>query len=327
MPASDYSEMAAEISDQFDDAGADLMHSEHDIAEMLATLIDDYQVQRDEAKSSVQHRLLEDTDLDATQFFGGSNTTLRAGELDEADVWGDMEIKVLQLWDVDHDAIAQKGLIGDPSGTTMFTAFTSSDLPRLAEGGSYRLTNVVTDEYDGEYSVKLNSKTGIEPLSEDVAVEDSSTTLEGALVAIQSPSGLIKRCPKDDCSRVVGSGSCPDHGDVAGEFDMRLKAVLDDGEDAHRVLFDQAATEAVTGISMSEAKQQAMDALDTSVVEDRMRDRLEGRYYRVEGQQTGSWYLVDDAHEFHENADVAALQAEASSLADALGEEMADTAA
>ncbi|MFC6954892.1 replication factor A [Halorubellus litoreus] len=327
MPASNYAEMAAEISDQFDDAGADLMHSEREIAELLATLIDDYQVQRDEAKSSVQHRLLEDTNLDATTFFGGSNTTLDAGDLSGADVWGGMEVQVLQLWDVDHDAIAQKGLIGDETGTTMFTAFTSSDLPRLEEGASYRLTNVVTDEYDGEYSVKLNSKTGIEPLSEGVAVEDASTTLEGALVAIQSPSGLIKRCPEDDCSRVVGSGSCPDHGDVAGEFDMRLKAVLDDGEDAHRVLFDQAATEAVTGISMSEAKQQAMDALDTSVVEDRMRDLLEGRYYRVEGRQTGSWYLVDGADKFHKDTDVDALQAEASSLANQLGDEIADAAA
>jgi len=88
------------------------------------------------------------------------------------------------------------------------------------------------------------------------------------------------------------------------------------------VLFDQAATEAVTGISMSEAKQQAMDALETSVVEDRMCDRLEGRYYRVEGRQTGSWYLVDDADEFHKDTDVDALQAEARSLANQLGDEM-----
>jgi len=327
MPASDYAEMAAQIHDQFDDTGADLIHSERDIADMLSTLIDDYQVQREEARSSVQHRLLEDTDLDATSFFGGGNTALDAGKLDEADVWGDIEVKVLQLWDVEHDAIAQKGLIGDASGTTMFTAFTSSDLPRLEEGASYRLTNVVTDEYEGEYSVKLNSKTGIEPLSEDVDVADASTTLEGALVAIQSPSGLIKRCPEDDCSRVVGSGSCPDHGDVAGEFDLRIKAVLDDGEQAHRVLFDEEATEAITGISMSEAKQQAMDALDTSVVEHRMRDLLEGRYYRVEGRQTGSWYLVDDAEAFREQSDVDALQAEASALADELSDEMTDAAA
>ncbi|WP_323677664.1 replication factor A [Halorubellus sp. PRR65] len=319
--------MAAEISEQFEDAGANLMHSEREIAEMLATLVDGYQVQRNEALSSVQHRLLENTDLDATSFFGGSNTSLDAGELDDSNVWGDMEIQVLQLWDVDHEAIAQKGLIGDHSGTTMFTAFTSSDLPRLEEGASYRLTNVVTDEYEGEYSVKLNSKTGIEPLGEDVEVAETVTTLEGALVAIQSPSGLIKRCPEDDCSRVVGSGSCPDHGDVAGEFDMRLKAVLDDGEDAHRVLFDQEATEAITGISMGEAKQQAMDALDTSVVEDRMRDLLVGRYYRAEARQTGSWYLVDEVEAFHENADVAALRAEASSLAEQLGSEMADAAA
>jgi ssDNA-binding replication factor A large subunit len=320
MSTSEFSEMAAAIHDQFEAAGADLSCGEREIAEMLSTLVDEYHVQREQARSSVQHRLLEETGLDASALFDGGRGTLDAGALDAADVWGDMEVQVLQLWDVDHDAIAQKGLIGDASGTTVFTAFTGNGLPRVEEGASYRLRNVVTDEYEGEYSVKFTSRTAIEPLDEPVAVGAAATTLAGALVEIQSPSGLIKRCPEDDCSRVVGSGSCPDHGAVTGAFDLRLKAILDDGTEAHRVLFDEAATEAITGISLREAKEHAMDALDRSVVEDRMRDQLVGRYYRVEGRQTGSWYLVDDAEECTAHADLKAVQAKARSLADRLGD-------
>lgn len=50
-------------------------------------------------------------------------------------------------------------------------------------------------------------------------------------------------------------------------------------------------------------------------------------HYRVEGRQTGSWYLVDDAEQFRDQADVDALQAEASALADELGDEVADVPA
>jgi replication factor A1 len=67
-------------------------------------------------------------------------------------------------------------------------------------------------------------------------VDDNERTMEGALVDIKDGSGLIKRCPDEDCTRVIRNGRCSEHGDVSGEFDLRIKGVLDDGEQAQDAL-------------------------------------------------------------------------------------------
>ncbi|EMA48886.1 replication factor A [Halococcus thailandensis JCM 13552] len=49
-------------------------------------------------------------------------------------------------------------------------SWVNSDLPDLEEGETYRFESVVTDEYEGRYSVKLTSETEIEQLNGVVAV-------------------------------------------------------------------------------------------------------------------------------------------------------------
>jgi hypothetical protein len=73
---------------------------------------------------------------------------------------------VVELWEPRADAVAQVGLLGDETGTIKFTKWSKSDLPELEEGKSYALRNVVTDEYQGRFSVKLNRTTTIEELDE-----------------------------------------------------------------------------------------------------------------------------------------------------------------
>ena len=170
----------------------------------------------------------------------------------------------------------------------------TSDLSELTEGESYALGNVVTDEYQGDYSVKLNRTTSITELGEDIEVGDDDVTVEGALVDIQSGSGLIKRCPEEGCTRVLQNGRCNEHGEGDGEFDLRIKGVLDDGEAVNEVIFDQEATENLTGIGLEEAKQMAMDALDTTVVADEMAEGVLGRCYRVTGPTLGRYVLVNE---------------------------------
>jgi len=192
------------------------------------------------------------------------------------------------------DSISQVGLLGDESGTIKFVAFETSDLPELTEGQAYELSNVVTDEYEGSYSVKLNRTTQITEIDEEIEVGDNADTVEGALVDIQSGSGLIKRCPEEDCTRVLQNGRCSEHGQVEGEFDLRIKGVLDDGETVTEVIFDREATEELTGMGLEEAKDMAMDALDTTVVAEEMGDDVLGRYYRVTGPTFGRYVLVDE---------------------------------
>ncbi len=234
-----------------------------------------------------------DEELDVPES-GGASEERTIGEVDAPEEWIDLTAKVTQLWDPRSESVGQVGLLGDPTGTIKFTKWAKSDLPELEEGGVYRLSNLVTDEWEGRFSVKLNRTTNIEELDEDIEVGDDAIAVEGALVDIQRGSGLIKRCPEEDCTRVLQNGRCSEHGEVDGEFDLRIKAVIDDGNEVHETIFDEEATEALTGITLSEAKEMAMDALDTTVVADEIRGEILGSYYRVEGPTFGRYVLAND---------------------------------
>jgi replication factor A1 len=154
----------------------------------------------------------------------------------------------------------------------------------------------------------------IEELDEDLEVGDDDVTVEGALVDVQSGSGLIKRCPEEDCTRVLQNGRCSEHGEVEGEFDLRIKGVIDDGNEVHEVIFDRETTEAVTGITLEKAQEMAMDALDTSVVADEMREKTLGRYYHVVGPTFGRYVLADEVTQQTEPADPEATLIKARSI-------------
>ncbi len=287
----DLRQHAAEIHEQFSDTldvGVD------EIESRLETLVSEYRVPLEEARRSVVSTYLDEADMDRDELAGGTSQSANVADIDTAEQWLDITVKVVDLWEPGADSIAQVGLLGDETGTIKFTKWAKSELPSLEEESVYRLENVVTDEYQGRFSVKLNSSTTIEELDVDFEVGDDSTEVEGALVDIQSGSGLIKRCPEEDCTRVLQNGRCSEHGDVDGEFDLRIKGVLDDGTEIHEVIFNQESTENLTGITLDEAQQMAMDALDTEVVVEEMRGLVLGRYYRVAGPTLGRYVLANE---------------------------------
>ena len=290
---------AEEIHEQFSDR-VDV--SVEEVTERLETLVEEYKV-LDEAG-------MERDELSG----GGGNERKQIADVDAAEEWIDLTAKVVDLWDATSDAVAQVGLLGDPTGTIKFTKWSKSDLPELEEGKVYDLRNVVTDEYQGRFSVKLNRTTVIEESEADIEVGTDDVTVEGALVDIQSGSGLIKRCPEEDCTRVLQNGRCSEHGEVDGEFDLRIKGVLDDGNEVHEVIFDKEATEAFTGITLDEAKEMAKDALDTTVVADKMRAETLGQYYRVTGPQFRRYVLADDVEELDGAVDAEATLIKARSI-------------
>ncbi|ELZ46481.1 replication factor A [Halorubrum sp. E3] len=285
---------AEAIAEQFSD------HTDvdpDDVEERLTTLVDEYRVPLDEASRSVTNSYLEDAGMERDELGRGGSEEVLVNDIDEDEQWVDLRVKLVDLWEPRSDSISQVGLLGDESGTIKFVAFETSDLPELTEGQAYELSNVVTDEYEGSYSVKLNRTTGITEIDEEIEVGDNADTVEGALVDIQSGSGLIKRCPEEDCTRVLQNGRCSEHGQVEGEFDLRIKGVLDDGETVTEVIFDREATEELTGMTLEAAKDMAMDALDTTVVAEEMGEDVLGRYYRVTGPTFGRYVLVDEMDE------------------------------
>ncbi|ELZ57836.1 MULTISPECIES: replication factor A [unclassified Haloferax] len=304
---------AAEIADQFSDH---LDVSADEVEERLESLVSEYRVPVDEARRSVVNSYLDEAGIERDELAGGAggNEQTLLNDIDEDEQWVDVRAKVVELWEPRSESVAQVGLLGDDSGRMKFIAFTTSELPELEEGKSYALGNVVTDEYQGNFSVKLNRTTSITELDEEIEVGDDSTSVEGALVDIQSGSGLIKRCPEEGCTRVLQNGRCSEHGSVEGEFDLRIKAVVDDGDEVHEVIFNREMTEELTGIELDEAKQMAMDALDTTIVEEEMRGDLVGFYYRVTGPTLGRYVLANEVERLREPADAEELLIKARSM-------------
>ena len=310
MTETDIRQTAEQIAERFSEQTEVTVE---EVQERLENLVNEYKVPIDEARRSVTSHFAKETGVSREELSGGSETASVA-EIDAPEEWITVEVKVVELWEPSSESIGQTGLVGDETGTVKFTSWEKSDVPELEEGATYRLENVVTDEFQGNMSIKLNSSTEVERLDAEIEVGEQEIEVEGALVAIQSGSGLIKRCPEEGCTRVLQNGRCSEHGDVEGEFDMRIKGVLDDGKETYDVLLDREATERVTGIEMEEAKQEAMDALDTSVVTDRIESLLVGRYFRVEGPRVGRYVLGEEVEEVDETPDADALLMEARSV-------------
>ena len=222
---------------------------------------------------------------------GGQVQEMKISEISEPARWIDLRAKVVQLWDPTSEAISQTGLIGDDSGVIKFVKWAKSELPDLVEGESYLFKNVVTDEFEGRFSVKLNRTSGFEPLEEAIEVSPQEAKFTGAIVDVQKGSGLIKRCPV--CRRMLTKGICGEHGKQEGTYDLRIKAVLDDGLKVQEVLINRERTESLVGISMEEAKTMAMEALDHEVVRGMIGEILLGRYYTVSGPTVDRYILVE----------------------------------
>lgn len=287
----DYAAEAQDVQEQL--AEHDIEIEQEELEERFQTLVAEYRVPVDEARRSVLRHFSDDDDGVMSSGFS-EPSQISVEDIRTPDEWVTVEVQVVQLWDSDSDKVRQSGLVADETGRIKFTSWERSDLDLLEEGVSYRLENVVTDEWQGRMSVNLNSSTEIVELEDEIEAGETTSVTEGAMVDIQERSGLIKRCTEDGCTRVISNGRCAEHGSVDGEFDLRIKAIIDDGLDTQDVIFNKEATEDITGISIEEAKEMAEEALDTTVVAREMSEQLIGRYYSIEGPVAGRYILAND---------------------------------
>jgi replication factor A1 len=132
-------------------------------------------------------------------------------------------------------------------------------------------------------------------LETDIEVGSQAAEFSGALVDVQKGSGLIKRCPI--CKRSLAKGICSEHGKVEGTYDLRIKAVMDDGRRVQDVLINRETTERLVDLTLEDAKQMAMEALDHEVVRGMIENRLMGRYFIVTGPRVDRYILVETINE------------------------------
>jgi ssDNA-binding replication factor A large subunit len=304
-------ELAEQISARFFDQGVEIPASE--IEKRLHSLVDDFKVPTEEARRSV---VAYYSKLHPKPGSGSSTEVIysKIKDINAEDRWISVRVRVVQLWEPNSQSIAQVGLLGDETGTIKFTSWSNAKLPILKDGQSYSMRNVVTKSWQGRFSISLNKASEIAPLDEEVAVGRAEEEISGTIIDMQSGSGLIKRCP--ECSRVVVKGYCAEHGNVSGVYDLRIKGVLDNGEIVTDVLFNRELTERLTGITLAEAKEMAMEALDQNVVADSMKAVIIGRYYVVRGNKTPRWLLITDFKETPkiEEGDISAVLARAQEL-------------
>ncbi len=248
-----------------------------------------FKVTGNEAKRNVIRTLAESAGIDPFNTYKGKSALIKIADIKESGKWVTLKVKLIQLWENASDMITQAGLIGDESGIIRFTMWESSGLQPMVEGKCYEIKNAATDVYNERFQIKFNKATSIREIPSDIAVsqEDEFT---GAIVSIQSGTGLIKRCP--ECNRQIKNGVCGEHGKVEGIFDLRIKAVVDNGKEIKELLLDAEQTFKITGINLARAKEMATEALDQSVVALAIEDMLMGRYYQVKGNSTGRYIIV-----------------------------------
>jgi replication factor A1 len=304
-------EVAEQISARFLEQGVKIPASE--IEQRLHSLVDDFKVPTEEARRSVVSYYSK---LHPKQGSASSTEVIysKIKDINAEDRWISVRVRVVQLWEPNSQSIAQVGLLGDETGTIKFTSWSNAKLPILKDGQSYSLRNVVTKSWQGRFSISLNKASEIAPLDEEVVVGRAEEEISGTIIDVQSGSGLIKRCP--ECSRVVVKGYCAEHGNVSGVYDLRIKGVLDNGEIVTDVLFNRELTERLTGITLAEAKEMAMEALDQNVVADSMKAVIIGRFYLVRGNKTPRWLLITDFKETPQitEGDISAVLARAQEL-------------
>jgi replication factor A1 len=268
--------------------------SEDDIREKFKELVNEFSVPPEEAKRAIINQYASEAGIDSNEVYSGTaDEVVELQTIDTDEQWITVEAMVVELWEPRSDSIEQVGLFGDESGRMKFTKWKTSNLPELEEGQAYRLDNVVTDEFEGRFSVTLNKTTEITALDDDIDVGDGEVKVSGNIVNVQNGSGLIKRCSEEDCTRVLKNGRCSQHDQVEGELDLRLKTNFDDGKEVHDVLFGSEATEALTGLSLDESKDIAMDALDSNAPLEAMKPGFLGRYYTVTGPVVGDYLIVN----------------------------------
>ena len=187
------------------------------------------------------------------------------------------------------------GVFADDTGRLPFTDWDPHD--EIEEGASVGIENAYVREFRGVPSVNVSEFSTVETLDHAVETGDGAPELPvreavateglfdvavtGNVLAVRDGSGLIQRCP--ECGRVVQKGQCRSHGDVDGEDDLRVKAIVDDGTDSLTAVLGTDLTAEVYGGGIEAAREAARDAMDQAVVADDIRESIVGREFRVRG--------------------------------------------
>jgi len=281
-------DLAEQIVSQFKRLGYDVDREE--ILKRLKLLIVEFKVPENEAVRTVKNWVIKEYEIPREKIISES-PLVKIEQINKPGEWVSLKAKVVQLWDSSSPSVSQVGLIGDETGIIKFVIWAKSGKREVEEGKNYLFKNVVTDSFQGRMQVNIGRTSDIIEIDEEIP-SPGEIEIVGALVSIQQNSGLIQRC--SSCHRVMTKGICPIHGKVRGYDDLRVKGVLDDGENFYEIILNEDNIKDLTGIDLNKAKRIASERLDRNAVLSELKKLLVGRYYRVVGVKGGRYLLVKD---------------------------------
>lgn len=192
-----------------------------------------------------------------------------------------------------------EGLLADRTGTIAFTSWSDFGLEtglavRIAGGYVRIFRNRPQLNLDERSVVTRIDGANLPPPEEVLAaparpiseIEEASggesVALEGVILGLLPPSGLVYRCPT--CKRAVTGGICPTHGAVQGVADLRGRFVIDDGTGSATINVAREGTEMLWGVSLEGALARLRDAPDPSLLEEQLFEATFGAHVRVRGR-------------------------------------------
>ena len=194
----------------------------------------------------------------------------------------------------------RSGEVQDPSGRCRLTSWGKVD---LQPGSFIRVTGARVQAWQGSPDLVMDDPDQIEILekapfgpidSSNHWVEEDLDALTsggsrrgvsttGRIVSVRSDSGIILRCTKDGCRRVLRDGMCGEHGEVEGSEDLRLMMVIDSGVSNASLLVSREPAESVIGKSFQDIAEQirsgGRDAFAAT-----LKERFLGRRVTVNGR-------------------------------------------
>ena len=230
--------------------------------------------------------------------------------------------------------VVHEGLVADRTGAVALSAW--SDFA-LAAGEAVRIAGGYVRAFRGRPQLVLDERSSVvridgtdlpdpaqllrSPPRTISEVEDEgggeTVAVEGVVVGLLPPSGLVYRCPT--CRRSIRSGICRIHGQVEGQADLRARIVLDDGSGALTVNAGRGDTEKLWGVTLEQAQARLRNQPDPSLLEEEMLESLLGRRLRVRGTGTKDEFGVTVNPESIERVEVD-LDSAAEELLARLGE-------
>ncbi|MCQ5375776.1 MAG: hypothetical protein NO474_04175 [Methanomassiliicoccales archaeon] len=204
----------------------------------------------------------------------------------------------------DGSKTVYSGVIADATGKTQFSAWHNFELKQndviTVKGAYVRGWRGIPQLNFGERA-EVSKFSGTFPSLIDLSQSVLRTIVDlekigggidvrvkGVVVDVRDGSGLIFRCPT--CKRVIQRNLCRIHGTVEPLPDLRIKAVVDDGESVLTAIMNRKITESLLGMTLDEAMKKAKEMMTPDVVKEEIENKLIAQPIEISGNVTKDEY-------------------------------------